>query len=237
MGWLAGIDAFCEEGRFAQELPVQFASNSSRNQHTEWSVEKFPHHLRNIAGLPVPFLVPIFKPSHDAEVPIDLWISGVPDLSQFLCLVNDIFSFSKEVLELENFNYLSLITRARRQHGRTSLFGSSDGFWTFRDTLYEGFGQLIDCIAALDKIFINFARSLSKKFQAAQTLTWTEEQWKAEKEKLDNACLAAKLWSELKLGFIGFHIETPRYRLHLVRARFAETPDATADVAFAAATA
>ena len=236
MGWLAGIDAFCEEGRFAQELPSQFASNSSRNQHTEWSVEKYPYYLRNIAGLSVPYLVPIFKPSHHAEVPIDLWISGIPDLTQFILLANDIFSFPKEVLALDNLNYLSLITRARRQDSRTSLFGSSDGLWTLRDTLYEAFGQILNAISAVDKLFINFPRSLSEEFQAAQT-SWTEEKLKAEKEKLENARLLAKQWGEFRLGYIGYHIEAPRYRLHSVRARFRGTPDTTADVGVAAAAA
>lgn len=84
MGWLAGVDMFCEEQRFTQELPSQFASNRSGDQHTEWSVEKLPFYVRNLGGVPNPYMVPIFKSSHDVEVPFNLWISAIPDLSVFI---------------------------------------------------------------------------------------------------------------------------------------------------------
>ena len=225
MGWLAGIDAFCEESNFAHKLPGQFESNVSRERRTEWSVEKVPYYLRSLTGLPCPYMVPIFKPSHGLEVPLDSWISGVPDLSQFIWLVNDFFSFPKEVFVLENFNYFSHVTRARRQDGRTSLFNSNDGLWTFRDTLYDAFDQLKNCILSLDKLFISFAKSLSEKPKAAQTqaertgLTKENEKaLKSDREKLENARLVAKYWGEFKQGTIAWYINSPRYRLDTIRA-------------------
>ena len=230
MGWLAGIDAFCEEARFPQELPGQFASNFSKDVRTDWSVEKLPYYMRSLTGLPNSIIVPIFKPSRDVEVPLDLWISGIPDLSQWICLVNDLFSFPKEVLALENFNYLSLLTRARRQAGRASLFDSRDGLWTFRDTLFEGFDQLISRTAALDKLFVRFAESLSEELQAAPTQAETNGSTKKTKkvdgEKLESARLAAKLWGEFRQGYIAWHINHPRYRLHSIRAAFGVTTNA-----------
>ncbi|MCJ1429368.1 hypothetical protein MMC29_007282 [Sticta canariensis] len=225
MGWLAGIDAFCEESSFAQKLPGQFESDVSSKRRTEWSVEKLPYYLRSLTGLPCPYIVPIFKPSHNLEVPVDSWISGVPDLSQFIWLVNDFFSFPKEVFVLENFNYFSHVTRARRQDGRISLFSSNDGLWTFRDTLYEAFDQLKSCILALDKLFLTFAKSLSDKVEAAQTqaemngLTKeTEKTLKLDRENLENAQLVAKYWGEFKQGTIAWYINSPRYRLDSIRA-------------------
>lgn len=232
MGWLAGIDIFCEEARFPQELPGQFASNCSRYHRTEWSVEKLPWLIRSLNGLASSYVVPIFKPSHNVEVPFDLWISAIPDLIQFICLVNDLLSFPKEALALENYNYLSLITRARRQVGRTSLFDSNDGLWTFRDTLYEAFDQVISHTAELDNLFITFAESLSEDFEAAQTeakvngLTKKMEQKsKMDREKLENARLAAKLWADFRQGYIAWHINHPRYRLDKLRAGLGGTPD------------
>lgn len=240
MGWLAGVDAFCEEERFAQELPSQFVGNSSRGQRTEWSVEKMPYYLRNLAGITNCYLPPIFKPSHDVEVPFEHWISAIPDLQQFICLVNDIFSFPKEVLALENFNYLSLITRARRQVGRTSLFNSNDGLWTIRDTLHEAFDQLLSCTAALDKLFINYAESLSE-IEAARSqaemngLTKGQNKTlKTDGEKLENARLAAKYWGEFRQGYIAFHVNLPRYRLSSLRATLGATTD-TREIAVALA--
>lgn len=232
MGWLAGMDAFCEEARFAQELPGQFTSNRVGDGGTAWSVEKLPQYHRHLAGLVSVYIVPIFKPSHEVEVPSDLWISGIPDLSQFLVLVNDLLSFPKEVLALENFNYLSLITRARRQAGRTSLFDSNDGLWTFRDTLYEAFDQLLSVTASLDKLFITYAESLSEELKAAQyqaeahgLTKETDSTLKAKGEKLENARNAAKLWGEFRQGYIAWHINCARYRLNSIRATLTGTTD------------
>ena len=229
MGWLAGIDGFCEEARLAKELPGQFAVEGFKDGRTEWSVEKLPYYLRSLAGLANVYIVPIFKPSHDVEVPLDLWISAIPDMGQFIMLVNDLFSFPKEVLALENFNYLSLITRARRQAGRTSTFDSNDGFWTFRDTLYEAFNQLEGCTAALDKLFISFAESVS---EAARTQVEIIGQTKKtnrtssiNRETVENARLAARYWGEFRQGYIAWHINAPRYRLDSIRATLGGSRD------------
>ena len=242
MGWLAGLDACCEEARLAQELPSQFASNGSRDQRTEWSVERLPYYIRNLAGFPNVFIAPIFKPSRDVEVPLEFWISGMPDLSEFICLANDLLSFSKEVLALENFNYFSLITRARRQAGRISHFNSNNSLWTIRDTLYEACEQLLSCTGALDKLFVGFAESLSEQSKAADTQVGgkglTEETSKISKvdgERLENARLAAKLWVEFKHGYIDFHINHFRYRLDSLRATFQGASAAEIGVAAPAA--
>ncbi|MCJ1270339.1 hypothetical protein MMC22_010235 [Lobaria immixta] len=199
-----------------------------------------PYYLRSLAGVPNCCIPPIFKPSHEVEVPFDLWISAIPDIQEFFLLGNDLLSFPKEVLALENFNYLSLITRARRQVGRTSLFNSKDGLWTMRDTLHEAFDQLLSCTAALDKVFISFAESLSE-FEAAQSqaeingLTKGKDKTsKMDREKLENARLAAKYWGEYRQGYIAFHVNTPRYRLSSLRATTGATTD-TREIAVAAA--
>ena len=241
LSWLAGIDANCEEARFAQDLPSQFVRNGSRDRRTEWSVEKMPYYLRNLAGSPNSYIVPIFKPSFDVEVPLDLWFSAISDLAQFICVVNDFLSFPKEVLALENFNYFSHITRARRQVGRTSLFSSNDGLWTFRDTLYEALDQLLSCIAALDKLFITFADSLSEESEAqTESKGLMEERDKTsstDRETLESARLAARYWGDFRQGFIAFHINHPRYRLNSLRAIFGGTTDTKEmDVAVATAT-
>lgn len=72
MGWLAGIDAFCEEARFAQELSGHFVGNCSKDRRTEWSVEKISSYIHNLISLTNPFIVPIFKHSHDVEIPLVL---------------------------------------------------------------------------------------------------------------------------------------------------------------------
>lgn len=233
MSLLSAIDGTCEEARLARQLPSQFACNRSRGHRaTEWSVEKLAWQIRNMCGATNFCLVSLFKPTHDGEVPSEFWISGVPDLTQFFLLANDLFSFSKETLELENFNYLSLLTRARRQAGRTSLFDANNGLWTFRDTIYEACEQLISCTVALDKLFITFAESLSENFKATQAQTEVdgrteeaEKTLKTDRENLESARLAAKYWGDFRQGLIAWHINEARYRLDSLRATFGGTAD------------
>lgn len=231
MGSLVGVDGFCEEARLVQQLPGQFTSHGARDQRTKWSAEKLPYYIRNRAGLSDFYMAPIFKPSHDVEVPADLWISGIPDLQRFILLANDLFSFSKETLALENFNYFSLLTRTRRQAGRTSHFDFNGGLWTVRDTLYEAVGQLLSCVTALDSLFISFSESLSEDFTAAQSqagvngLEETDQALKMNREKVENARVAAEQWREFRQGYIAFHINCPRYRLNSMRAKFYGTVD------------
>lgn len=231
MGWLAGIDGFCEEADMVHQLPSQFTTHGARDQRTNLSVEKLPYYIRNRAGLADGYIAPIFKPSHDVEVPNNLWISGIPDLQRFILFINDIFSFSKETLAQENLNYFSLVTRAKRQVGRTSHFDFNGGLWTMRDTLYETVGQLLSSTAVLDSLFISFSESLSEDFKAAQSqarvngLKETDKTLKMDREKLENARVAAKQWSEFRQGYIAYHINCPRYRLNSIRAKLGGTID------------
>lgn len=195
-------------------------------------MEELPYYIRNFSALTSPIVVPIFKPLHDVEVPLNLWIFAIPGMSQWICLVNDLLSFPKEVLLLDSFNYFSLLTRARRQAGRNSLFNPKDGLWTFKESLYEAFGQLISGTVALDKLFTTFAESLSEAFATAETqaevngLTKeTNKTSNVDRDKLDNARTAAKLWGEFRQGYIAWHINHPRYRLSSIRATFGETTD------------
>ncbi|MCJ1471321.1 hypothetical protein MMC07_009969 [Pseudocyphellaria aurata] len=208
MSWLAFTNACCEEARLAQELPRQFVSDCSRDRPTEWSVEKLPVHIRNLSGAPASYIVPIFKPTHDGEVPSEFWISGISDLTQFINFVNDLLSFSKETRALENFNYLSLLTRARRQD------------------------QVLNSTIAVDRLLVTFAESLSEKFKAAQARAElsghteeTNKNFKSEQQNLENARLAAKYWGEFRQGHISWHINSPKYQLDSLRATFGETTD------------
>ncbi|MCJ1461544.1 hypothetical protein MMC07_000141 [Pseudocyphellaria aurata] len=83
MGWLNAVDASVEEARLAQELPCQFVSDCSRDRPTEWSVEKLAGHIRNDSAAPHAYLVHIFKPTHDGEVPSEFWMRQVGRASLF----------------------------------------------------------------------------------------------------------------------------------------------------------
>lgn len=232
MAWLAGIDWFCEESGYAKELPSQFIKGSIGEERTQYRVDKLPYYFRNIAGLSPAYLMPIFKPTIDIEVPIRVWISAIPYLESYIILMNDILSFRKEFIDRENFNYLSLTTCAKRQTGHLSQFGSKESPWTFRDTLYETCSDVLSSAAALDNLFTKFANSLSQKFDDAQAQVEAngfagEENaanLKKIKDNLDDASLAAKLWTEFRHGYPAWHINHPRYRLDSLRAAYSNIP-------------
>lgn len=232
MGLLSGMDAFYEESKYAKELPSQFIKGSIGEERTEYRVEKLPYYFRNLAGLGSCYLMPIFKPTIDIEVPIRVWISAIPYLESYIIMINDILSFRKEFQHRENFNYLSLTTRAKRQTGSLSRFGSKESPWTFRDTLYEACSDLLSSAAALDNLFTKFAKSLSQDFDDAQAQVEAngfagEEKaanLKKNKAHLDHAKLAAKLWTEFRHGFPAWHIHDPRYQLDSLRAAYSYSP-------------
>ncbi len=232
MAWLSGMDGFCEESGYAKELPSQFIKGSIGEERTQYRVDKLPYYFRNVVGLAPAFLMPIFKPTIDIEVPIRVWISAIPYLESYIILMNDILSFRKEFIDRENFNYLSLTTRAKRQTGYLSQFGSKESPWTFRDTLYETCSDILSSAAALDSLFTKFANSLSQDFDNAQAQVEAngfagEENaanLKKIKDHLDDASLAAKLWTEFRHGYPAWHIHHPRYRLDSLRAAYSKIP-------------
>lgn len=230
MAWLSGMDGYCDESGYAKELPSQFIKGSIGKERTEYPVDKLPYYFRNIVGLGPAYLMPIFKPTIDIEVPMRVWVSAIPYLESYIILMNDILSFRKEFRDLEDFNYLSLTTRAKRQLGYLSQFGSKKSLWTFRDTLYETCTAILRSAAAIDNLFTKFANSLSQDFDDAQAQYEAngfvgEENaanFKKIKRRLDDASLAAKLWTEFRHGYPAWHILQPRYQLDVVRAAYTQ---------------
>lgn len=222
MSWLNGIDAFCQEARFAKELPGQLDGHRFSKGHVQWRAHRLSQRLRTAAGLADAYVLPIFNLS----VPLDIWFAGIPDLLDYTTLINDLLSFPKEVLDRENYNYLSLTTRAKSQAGQSSHFGTNDGLWTFRDTLFEAFDETLTHTADLDGLFVKFADALAQELEDAQAeakvdgLAGEEAEMKLKKnkEELENARLAANLWTDYRHGFPAWHIYTPRYRLDSLRA-------------------
>lgn len=233
MAWLAGMDSFYDESKYAKELPSQFIKGSVGKERTEYRVDKLPYYFRIVAGLAPCYLMPIFKPTIDIEVPIKVWVSAIPYLESYIVLMNDILSFRKEFRDRENFNYLSLTTRAKRQTGYPSQFGSKESPWTFRDTLYESCSNILNSAAALDNLFTKFANSLSQEFDDAQAQVEAngfvgEENaanFKKLKGKLDDATLASILWTEFRHGYPAWHINHPRYQLDSLRAAYSNAPE------------
>ncbi|PWY88550.1 hypothetical protein BO70DRAFT_184596 [Aspergillus heteromorphus CBS 117.55] len=167
-------------------------------------VEDFPFYLRSITGVPIPYITGIFKPTRGLEVPYTLWMSCLPALKVFACLSNDLFSYPKELLDCEKFNFINIQTKTKQDAGFKSQF-VEDRPWTVRDTLYETANRAVQCVRAIDEAF--GARRPAGSSSGARSVDYEFQ-------------LAATLWSLFKQGYISWHIRCPRYRLDTLRSRF-----------------
>ncbi|KAK5659419.1 hypothetical protein OQA88_620 [Cercophora sp. LCS_1] len=139
-------------------------------------------------------------------VPFDYWITALNPLLRFTDLVNDLTSFSKEILVTVppdqegaggmDINYVTLQTLVRRQARTLSRFGSAadSNLYTYQDGLCEMMNELVQVVREADRAFVEYPRHCS----AEQRRLW----------KMDEA---ARAWMAYKNGFIRMHIDAPRW--------------------------
>lgn len=87
-------------------------------------------------------MVAAFKPSREVEFPYKYWMTSIPQLSTWICLVNDLITFAKETFAGEQYNYMTLQIQCKRQSGCQTRFppnGKDDTveLRTFRDIILE----------------------------------------------------------------------------------------------------
>ncbi|KAA8643987.1 uncharacterized protein ATNIH1004_008183 [Aspergillus tanneri] len=178
-------------------------------------IEDFPYYLRTLTGAPISYCVPAFKPSREVEVPYSVWFSYAPALTTVINLGNDLFSYPKEVFDGEKVNYVSLVTQIKRASGCRSRFAEGS-LWTFRDTICDLFQRLLQSCEVLEQAFkvprqCNEADEISRYGSTSSDLN-----------------LANYLCHEFIHGYLGWHVNSPRYRLDSLRARL--TSDASGEV-------
>ncbi|PHH88336.1 hypothetical protein CDD83_7676 [Cordyceps sp. RAO-2017] len=162
-GFASFAEATYTEEQLRSQLPphLSHASPACGLAKNNLCPTNFAYYNRAITGVTTPYIVTMFKPCRDTEVPFEYWITSVANLIAWICLINDIFSFSKEVVAGENFNYISLQTLSKRQVGVPSSSGA-DSLWTFKDTICETLDILYKCTQELDGAFIEFSKYVEK---------------------------------------------------------------------------
>ncbi|KAK4169788.1 hypothetical protein QBC43DRAFT_340386 [Cladorrhinum sp. PSN259] len=162
----------------------------------------FPRWHRAQSGGSAAYVAALFH-----RVPFDYWITGLAPLLRFTDLVNDLMSFSKELLgstaggEMD-INYVTLQTLVRRQAGTPSRFGSSRReLWTYRDSLCEMMDEIVQAVCEADKAFVEYPRHCDEH----QRHLWNMDQ-------------AARAWTSYKNGFVKMHIDAPRWGTEALRA-------------------
>ncbi|KAF9884847.1 hypothetical protein FE257_001190 [Aspergillus nanangensis] len=167
-------------------------------------VEDYPSYLRHLTGVPMGYVVPIFKPSREIDVPYSVWMSYLPALRTAISQGNDLFSYVKEMLNGECVNYVSVVTNTKRASGFHSRF-VEDSLWTFRDSVCDLFQRVLQSCEALQKAFKPSARCMREGNCAELNGT------------LDELRTADFLWHSFLHGYIGWHIDSPRYHLDSLR--------------------
>ncbi|KAJ6036887.1 hypothetical protein N7540_001166 [Penicillium herquei] len=208
------INACAQELRMEHELPLHLGNHGPSHPSSEGcTVESFPSHFRGTSGAPIVYLIPIFKVSRNEEVPLRVWITAIPDLIIFINHVNDLLSLPKELLAGETWNYLSMVTQAKRQAGRpTGYKCKKNELWTFRDTLCETLQQVQSSTLALDQAFTKCIREDVHHCPTSMNDTGGSTQ-DGKRQVHQDLRLAAQLWTGFKHRFISWHINCNRYSL------------------------
>lgn len=155
----------------------------------------FPRWLRAQSGASAAYIAGLFH-----SVPFDYWIPALNPLVRFTDRVNDLMSFSKEILASVNpeggmdNNYVTLQTLVRRQSGTPSRFGQDGNLYTYRDGLCEIMDELVQVVREADRAFVEYPRHCSEE----QRRLWSMDQ-------------AARAWTAYKNGHIRMHIDSPRW--------------------------
>ncbi|PYH98689.1 hypothetical protein BO71DRAFT_458234 [Aspergillus ellipticus CBS 707.79] len=205
-GWGQHLEGWCLEEQMQQAYKHTQSGEGDFSQSLKiCHVEDFPFYLRSITGVPIPYITGIFKPTTGLEVPYTLWMSCLPALKVFACLSNDLFSYPKELLDCEKFNYINIETKTKQDAGFKSQFVENSP-WTVRDTLYETVTRAFQCVLAIDEAFLP-RRPGTEANGSGNSINYEFQ-------------LAATLWSLFKQGYISWHIRCPRYRLDTLKSRF-----------------
>ncbi|KAF5861660.1 hypothetical protein ETB97_012747 [Aspergillus alliaceus] len=171
-------------------------------------IEDFPYYLRTLTGAPMSYCVPAFKPSRDVEVPYSVWMSYAPALTTVINLGNDLFSYPKEVLDGEKVNYVSLVTHIKRTSGCRSRFAEGS-LWTFRDTICDLFERVLRNCEVLGQAF-KTPRQCNEAEEIPRHCSSSSE-----------SNLAGSFCHGFIHGYLGWHVNSPRYRLDSLKARLA----------------
>ncbi|KAH6609557.1 hypothetical protein Trco_002903 [Trichoderma cornu-damae] len=205
-GWANYVEASSLEESLSKSLPPHFSLVRPGTDGHGCCPDGFAYFFRILTGLPGPFILGMFKPSKDVQVPLEYWITSMAPLTTFINLINDLFSLPKELLAGETCNYMSLQTLARRQGGHPSAFprqGDADTLWTFRDTICEAMDLLRDATGSLDRAFVQFHRVCPDD---------EKNKWKT--------ALASQVWTAFRHGYLSWKVNSPRYGLASLRSSF-----------------
>lgn len=204
----AGVNATALEHRVSHDTPVHFQDPSHGGFLPSSATEAFPPYMRSMVVNPLVYTVPAFIVSPEVQVPLSYWVSVAPQIGRYVAFINDLLSFPKEIRAGEEWSYLSMTTRARRQAGKPSRFSrkgaaGGDSLWTFRDTLHEAIEEALKVTAGVDQAFARFDKPGEK-----------------DRHKIDeHGKLAHDVWKAFRHGYVAFHLNSARYGLSSLRDR------------------
>jgi hypothetical protein len=226
-------DATYLEEKFVVEPPLQITSSNLQDTRVEWCADKFAYYLRKSTGMAKFYIAAIFTPSHSVQMPPKYWISAAEELNTYINLTNDLFSFPKELLSRETTNNIPLQTLIKHRAGKSSRFQTPDGLWTVRDTIYDLLLDLINATKSIDQLLVTFSNECTQgsnsqtQHLASASPQEQEVTIRNDEEQVNYSQITAQLWRGFRLGFVGSHIEIPRYGLDSLRASYRVNGSAT----------
>lgn len=160
-GWANYVEACFTEDIFAKALPPHLSYTPLGATANRCCPSGFASYFRGVTGIAASFMVGIFKPSRQTEVPLEYWLPSIQNLTNFINLINDLLSWPKELMAEESHNYMSIQTLSHRQVKKPRIImgtSANSDDWTFRDTICETMDLLYEVTQELDRAFVEFSR-------------------------------------------------------------------------------
>jgi hypothetical protein len=177
----------------------------------------WPTWLREKSGICEAFAITSFCAPGGIDLPIRLWVAALPEMRVFINHVNDILSFSKELLEGDSASYIAVVTKEHRAIGMPGT--AQDGGWCLRDTFSEVYTKVLSAASRINRLLrplpeIRYNPDGSRReISELVTLLQADGLDNPEKEELMKA-LCISLWETHKNGFVCYHFQTRRYRTY-----------------------
>ncbi|KIY43137.1 terpenoid synthase [Fistulina hepatica ATCC 64428] len=129
--------------------------NIPRIEHAPHCSSKFPWFIRQRSGLGLAFACFTFPKR--LQIPHMTYLQVLPDMDFILCAINDLFSFYKEEMDGEDFNFVHLRARAENKSPMQVVADMSSELQDAHCTVHAALGsfpQALKCWANVERGFV-----------------------------------------------------------------------------------
>ncbi|KAF9059252.1 terpenoid synthase [Rhodocollybia butyracea] len=164
---------------------------------------RFPLYIRHRTGIAEAYVAAMFKSTREQALPLSRYIAAFPDITFYVLVINDLLSFHKEELAGETVNMMQLQTQSFKEYKGSGASGE----WTSLNTVDFFCNQARDAAYMIDEIL---------RVQDCERIV-RERLDSRDMGLSDTDVMIALQWRGFRVGYILWHLESPRYKLDVLR--------------------